>query len=77
MSASVMRTSGVTPVPSCQRPNNTYCAAVRLRFRVCRRVIHCDYTLTVTAAGRPFLMLFPETLYTDPPWALLLNTIQL
>lgn len=67
MSASVMRTSGVTPVLSCQRPNNTYCAAARLSFRVWRRAIHCDYTLTVPADTGPFLMLFSETPHTRTP----------
>lgn len=75
MSASVMRTSGSTPVLSCQRPDSTHCAAVRLRFRVCRYVIHCDYTLT--ADSRPILILFSETPDTDPLWAHLPSTIKL
>lgn len=68
MSASIIRTFGVTPVLRCQRPNNTHCAAARLRFCVCRRVIHYDYTLTVTADSGPFLMLFSEKPHTDPPY---------
>lgn len=64
MSASVMRTSGLTPVLSCQRPDNTYCAAARLRFHVRRHVILSDYTLAADSGA--VLILFSQTPDSEP-----------